>query len=152
MAFIRLSTVAPDITRALETQSIEVLGLVAQSAALWTVRQLALDDPRISAATNALLSGERGDSKVRQAVKALADELDEAAWEIQDRIESGDASEEAYSQMFCRSRAATALWYALDTTDLTAALETVYEAQAATDPDSIRKVVYAVIDGRFADE
>jgi hypothetical protein len=147
LSFVRLSTVAPDLVHAMEEQPKRVLEIISVNIAKWAVKELNLTDPRIVRGITALETGRRGDSSDRESVKEIADELDVQAWGIQDLIESGETTEDDYVAVFDKSRAATALWSALGADALEAALDSVYEAQAARDPDSVRNVVYAIIDG-----
>ena len=72
-----------------------------------------------------------GESPERDALKVLVDELDERAWDVQDEVDAGRAPQEAYLVAFSLARAASAVWFALDSDALQTALEAVYEAQAA---------------------
>jgi hypothetical protein len=62
----------------------------------------------------------------------ITEELDETAWDVQDKVDEGLIPEQAYLDAFSKARAVAAVGCALETDPLQAALESVYEAQAAT--------------------
>jgi hypothetical protein len=76
----------------------------------------------------------------------LVEQLDERAWDIQDRQASGTAADVDYLSAFGLARAASAIWYALDGSALQAAMESVYEAHAASgELETMRALVYTVL-------
>lgn len=82
----------------------------------------------------------------RDALKVLVDELDERAWDVQDEVTAGRAPQEAYIVAFSLARAASAVWFALDSDELHAALEAVNEAQAARgDLAGVRRRVQSLL-------
>jgi hypothetical protein len=110
--------------------------------------QTSLVDPRVQPALALLVENLHGTGEPaeRAAIQALTDELDEAGWEVQERLESGDASEGDYLVAFRLARAAATLWFALSTDPMEAAAESIYEANAATgDLDIVRKAVALAI-------
>jgi hypothetical protein len=119
----------------------------AQRRAALAVSRLARDrvgiaDPRLGSALERLQAGEYGDSPQRGAVLALTEELDEAAWDVNRRVEAGEADKADYLKAFRKARAANAVWYALDPDPMAAAAETTYEALAAVDDhEAVRKAV-----------
>lgn len=138
----RLSSVAPDLVAQLEQHAPELLRKVAGSAADLAVERTQLVDQRLDAALTALRDGRLGDTAERSEVHYLVDELDEIAWDAQEKAESGLVSRQTYSAAFRRARAAASVGFALDSDALNAALEAVYEAQAAVaDLDLVRRVV-----------
>lgn len=142
----RLATIAPDLVASLEHQQPRRLRLVAAGAAGLAVERVRLRDPRLEAALGALREGRLGDTSERTGVQCLAREIDEIAWEAQDRAETGDGSREAYLSAFREARAAAAVGFALEADALTAALEAVYEAHAAVkDLQALRSVVIAAL-------
>jgi hypothetical protein len=79
-------------------------------------------------------------------MQALVDELDEAAWEIQERVHSGRLPKDEYLQAFRKARAASAVAFALEPDPRTAALEAVCEAQsAAGDLSPVSAVVLDIL-------
>lgn len=144
----RLSSVAADLAQQLATGQPARLRLAAAGAVHLAVERTELAAPQLDAALVALQEGKFGGSPERSAVLQLADELDEIAWDLQQRSEAGNASQEAYLAAFGRARAAAAIGFALDGDALTAALEAVYEAQAAVaDLGAIRAAVGSAMRG-----
>jgi hypothetical protein len=127
----RLSGVAADLAGQLETGEPAWLRQAAAGAVRLAVERTELVSPVLDAALVALQEGRFGGSPERSAVLRLADELDGIAWDLQQRSEAGHVPQEAYLAAFGRARAAAAAGFALDGDALTAALEAVYEAQAA---------------------
>jgi hypothetical protein len=143
----RLSTVAPDLAGRLEKQSPERLKIVAANAANLAVTRTQLADPRLDVALASLRDGGTDNTAERYGVQQLTNELDEIAWNAQEMAETGAASREEYSAAFRRARAAASVDFALDSDALSAALEAVYEAQAAVaDLEAMRVVVNAVLE------
>lgn len=101
--------------------------------ATWVAQRVNLRDERIMIGLAALSGNEVIPDGTRLAIRQLADELDEAAWDKQDLVETGAATEAEYETAFGLARAATAVLFALDDVDADAAAETCYEAQAAVD-------------------
>lgn len=128
----RLATVAPDLVGALERQTDQRQRKVATAVSSWIVDRVGLVDPRVDAALAGLRDQRFDSTPERDALQKLAEELDERAWDIQDRVEEGLAPQERYFAAFALARAANAVWFALDRDAGEAVLEAVYEAQAAT--------------------
>jgi hypothetical protein len=138
----RLSTIAPDLVALLEQQQSEQLRRVAAKAANLAIERTDLSEPRLDDALAALREGRLGSTPERSAVHYLTDELDAIAWDAQEKMEAGIGSRQDYSTAFRRARAAASVGFALDANALTAALESVYEAQAAVaDLDAMRVLV-----------
>lgn len=138
----RLSTVAIDLVHQIEGLPSGVLRRVAAEAAALAVERTQLADPRLGPALGALSASNSGMPAARRAVEQLAEELDERAWDIQELVDAGAASEEAYVEAFRQARAAAAVSYALDPDPQTAAFESVYEAHAAVvDLGAVRMAV-----------
>lgn len=129
----RLATIAPDLDRALTRASSAGQRAVSIAAAEFAVRRTRLTGPEIDAALAAARDDRFGDTRERAAIQTLAERLDERQWEIKERVDSGQASAEEQLAAFSAARAATALYYALDADTPRAALESTYEANAATD-------------------
>lgn len=129
---VRLATVAPDLVQVLERKAPARLRTIAAEVSEWIVGQVALVDPRVDAALAAVREAQVGDSPERDSLKVLVDELDERAWDTQDQLEEGSATQQQYLDAFALARTASAVWFALDMDALQSALECVYEAQAAT--------------------
>jgi hypothetical protein len=140
----RLSTVAPDLAAWLEHQSPERLRGAAANAAHLAVEWTRLSEPRLDAALTVLRNGQFGRMAERAGVQQLVDELDAAAWDLHEKAEVGAVPYEAYSAAFRRARAAASVGFALGSDALSAALEAVYEAHAATaDLDAVQAAAKA---------
>lgn len=98
----------------------------ARAAVRVALARHAIDDPRLAAAVAVLDAGGYGATDERAAVVRLVEELDEVAWDEQDR-----GAEEQYGIAFMRARAANAVVAALDSDPESAAYEAAYEANAA---------------------
>ncbi len=132
MSLTRLGTLDPELARrvlAAPEAACRSLAAGAAEAALSVVGAPA--DERLLAAREAVRLGNVGDSHVRSALQTLVEELDEAAWDIQDQVEAGRRPYEEYQSAFERARAINALWFALDPDPRVAAGEACYEALAA---------------------
>jgi hypothetical protein len=140
----RLGTIAPDLVEQLEGESDQRLRRVTEAVVPTALTAASVDDDRSDRALAALRAGRYGDSEERAAMKTLTDELDEVAWDIQDRTGAGEADEVDYLAAFRRARAAMALWFALDDDPAVAAMESIYEARAATDDQAVRRDLDAV--------
>ncbi|MGH8878490.1 MAG: hypothetical protein ACRD0P_14290 [Stackebrandtia sp.] len=102
-----------------------------------------LDDDRIDAAREALAAGQLGECPAREAVRKLAHDLDESAWDIQDADGDGDS----FQRAFAKARAAASFECAFDTDSLTAAGEAAYEAgYAIGDGETVRVAIAKVLD------
>lgn len=118
---------------------------VARAVAVAALERTHLADERITQALEALRRGHVGDRPEREALVAFVDELDAAAFDAQDRLDAGAASDAEYADAFRKARAATALLSAFDSDPATAAADAVYEAYHAFDEDvtAIREVINA---------
>lgn len=143
MTMWRLSAIAPDIAQELERSPAAHLRILAERLAKAAIQHHRLDDTRIDAALRALREQRYGSSRERLDLRTLVDDLDEAAWVLQERVEANRAPESDYIGAFERARAAMALWFALDEDPLAAAVEAAYEAEAATDDRTLRREVAA---------
>jgi len=138
----RLSTIAEDLAERLSRQSAGRLRRVAAAAAGLAVERTELADPRLDAALAAIRDCDPAAVAELSQVLALTEELDEIAWDAQEQAEAGVLPEQAYLAAFARARAAASVGFALGPDALHAALESVYEAQAAVgDLDAIRVAV-----------
>ena len=141
----RLSSIAPGLAERLEGQEPERLRVVAAKAAALAVLDTGMS-AILSGGLVALRDGRFGNSADRAGVLRLVDELDAAAWDLQEQSENDAGSPEAYLSAFRRARAAAAVGFALDSDAVTAALESVYEAEAAvSDPEAVVAVAEAAL-------
>lgn len=142
----RLATVAPDIVDALGRKPPAQLRAIAMAVSEWIVDDVGLVDPRLDEAFVTLRDMRFGASPARDALMALVDELDESAWDLQDEVDAGRAPQQEYLDAFSRARAASTVWFALDSDALQSALEALYEAQAARgDLNGVRRRVQELL-------
>lgn len=120
----RLATVAPDLVPRLDTCSEDELRDVVAVVVREAVARSGLDDPAVWTVLGQIGAGDSAGSATAQEVAAR---LDEEAWEIQ---ESDEGDSPRYLAAFQRARAASAVAFAVGP-DRAAALESIYEAQAA---------------------
>jgi hypothetical protein len=100
-----------------------------------------LHDQRVVAGLAILRRSAFGETVERGDRKTFEEELDNIAWNTQDRSEQCTASKEDYLKAFARARAAATLRFALDQDPLKAALESAYEACAATSREEVSAIV-----------
>ena len=113
----RLEAIAPDLVEQIEREPEARLRAVAEGVAAAALR---IDTPiRIDGV------------------------LDEAAWDLQERMDAGQAAHDEYLAAFRRARAVTSLWFALDSDPMVAAMEASYEARAAADDAAVRREITA---------
>ena len=144
----RLFTVAADLADQLSREPPGRLRRVAAAAAGFAVERVGLADPRLEVTLAGLRDGVPAVPTEHADVVAMAEELDEAAWDMQDLAEAGLVSEHAYLAAFARARAAASVVSAVDPDPLQAGVESVYEAHAATgDLEAVRQVVTAALAG-----
>ncbi len=127
----RLDSIAPELVARITGASPQQQRRIAVEAASLAVTAVGLHNPATEHALRVLRAGGL-DSQVRQAVEQLVEQLDETAWDLQEQAEGGRAEQAAYQQAFQRARAASSLAFALADDPQAAALEGVYEAEAAT--------------------
>jgi hypothetical protein len=146
----RLSTVAADLAEQLEPLPATLLRRIAAEAAEFAVARTLLADPRLNGALAALRDGVQPSQGERSAVRQLTEELDEAAWDAQDKADEGTLPQQDYLDAFARARAAASVGFASEPDALRAALESVYEAQAAVaDIDAVRTALHATLAGEL---
>ncbi|MGH3799087.1 MAG: hypothetical protein ACRDTD_02960 [Pseudonocardiaceae bacterium] len=147
MTKLALKKVAPDIVDLLEQADDAARRRAATAAVELALQRIDLRAPQVADAKAALAAGRLGDTPERTAVEALTEELDEAAWDLQEQVESGLESQELYLAAFAKARAAAALAFAFEPNPLDAAFEVIYEANfAVQDLEDLKAVVTAAID------
>jgi hypothetical protein len=142
----RIDTVVPGVAEELKALDLSLLRRVAEAAAREAMRARPLHDRRAEAALKNITDRRYGATPEREAVQALADELDEEYWELEppEDVAAREPFSDERLEAFARARVASTLWSALDPDPRAAALEALYEAWAATGQDGA--VVRAVID------
>jgi hypothetical protein len=146
MTKLVLKKLAPDIVDLLEQADDAARRRAMIAAVELALQKSDLRVPQVVEAKTALAAGRTGDTPERAAVQALTDELDRAAWDLQDQVESGSAPQELYSAAFAKARAAAALAFAFEPNSLDGAFDVIYEANfAVEDLEGLRAVVTAAV-------
>lgn len=130
----RLELVEPDFARSLQQRDPRELRQIAALAADHALERFPIDDSRVSNAREKLRRGETGAGIERDQLMTLVEEFDELGFDLGDTLDADGqgANREAYLEAYYRARAAHALWFALDDDPVLAALDALYEAEAAT--------------------
>jgi hypothetical protein len=133
MTEVVLTKISPVLVTTLRALDPPTLRMVTARACALAVRSAGLDDARVFRALGALEAGSLGDDALRSDVHACTEELDEAAWDIQERVETGNATGAEYHVAFARARAASAVDQAFGADPSAAAFNAFYEAHFAID-------------------
>lgn len=137
---VRLAAIAPDLVSRLDSRSDTELANIVAVVAREAAARSGLDEPPVASALDRVGTGETSLSD-RSAVEELAARLDEHAWDIQESDDDAGHDSQRYLVAFQRARAASAVAFALDR-DRGAALESIYEAQAALGSiDAMRQLI-----------
>jgi hypothetical protein len=145
VTFTRLQTADPDLVDELRAASPTAQRRAARAAAETAVQHTGVNSPILDLVLPRL-GDATPDTNLRTQVAALVEELDERAWAIQDQVEAGAQTQHDYLTAFAAARAAAAVLAALDTDPEQAALESAYEAQAATaDITPVHDAVHAAL-------
>lgn len=114
---------------------------VAVAVARFAIEHTSLEDPMVARGLDVLHAASIGDADLRREIMSRVEALDEIQWDLQDAVDEGRASEAEQLAAFERARAANSVYYALSLDPLEAALESTYEANAATGQlDRLREV------------
>lgn len=139
---IRLETVDPGLVALVEGAADDRRRGAALAAAEFARARSGLSNGRVETLLRLVGSGMVGDTAERRAVEAVVESLDERQWDLQDRVDAGDAAVADYLQAFAQARAASSAAFAADPDARVAALEALYEAHAAVDDlDGLRRAV-----------
>jgi len=130
---LRLETVDARLVALVEGASDDRRRRAALAAAEFAKVRTGLRDDSVDALLSAVGRGEVGDTEEHRAVVAVVESLDARQWELQDRVDAGDAAVEEHLRAFSVARAASAAAFAADGDARVAALEALYEAHAAVD-------------------
>lgn len=140
-----LSLVLPDLVDPLASADPVALQRAVSAGIQLALARTRLADARIDLALAALATGATN-GPAHEAVSALVDDLDEKAFDLQDRLEAGENVEGEHRLAFARARAAAAVAMAFDRDALHGAFESLYEAHfAVEDPGDLRATVLAAL-------
>jgi hypothetical protein len=127
-----LAQVSPALVEMVRQSDEDTRHQLVERACLLAVQRADVADPNLAEALDAIRSRSFGSQELRSRIDALTNELDETAWDLQDRVDAGDASEDEYRQAFAKARAVAAIGFALDGS-LAASFDSLYEAYHAID-------------------
>ncbi|MEU0092661.1 hypothetical protein [Kribbella sp. NPDC006257] len=127
-----LTQISPELVDLLRQSPDETRHRLVERACLLAVQRTKVADPKVTEALDAIRSRSFGIEDLRSRIDDLTQELDEAAWDIQERVDTGDANRDEYRRAFGKARAVAAVGFALDDS-LTASFDSLYEAYYAID-------------------
>jgi hypothetical protein len=127
-----LMQISPELVDKLRRSGDETRHRIVERACLLAVQRADVAAPTLTEALDVIHRRSFGVPDLRSQVDGLAQELDEIAWDIQDRIGTGGATEAEYRRAFVKARAAAAIGFALDGS-LSASFDSLYEAYYAID-------------------
>ena len=144
-----LSLYSPRLAAACDSAGEPGLRTMAEIGARIAVSETGLASPAVNDAVAALLAGRFGPGPVRDSLAAFVAELDSEAFDLEDAIADGQATEDEYLVVFQRARSATSLMWSLHEDAKTAAGNALYEAIAALgeDPRRLEDALLAARDG-----
>lgn len=139
----RLQSIAPQLAHRLGASSPTANHRVSRLAAEFAVSTSGVSHAELLRLFDRLCSEQQLDSTAANKLTNIVESLDEAAGQIQDKVEAGTASPDEYVVAFDFARGAAAVAYAVAGN----ASEAVYEASATIDdPESL----WALVDGALA--
>ncbi|MFI7603244.1 hypothetical protein [Actinoplanes sp. NPDC049681] len=127
-----LIQISPELVDMLRQSDDDTRHQIVERACLLALQRADVADPKLTEALNAIGRRSFGNPDLRNQVDALTQQLDEIAWDTQDRVEAGDAVGDEYRRAFMKARAAAAIGFALDGS-LAASFDSLYEAYHAID-------------------
>ena len=128
-----LEDVSPDLAGKLQWASAAKQRAACLAACEFAVGQAKIEHPLVDRALKKLRSAGVLLPAEKDELDALAAQLDEDYFDLQEAAEEGRASTQDYLAVFAKARAVAALSCAGDEDTLRAATEAVYEAAATTD-------------------
>jgi hypothetical protein len=106
-----------------------------EKACVQAIDRSGLVDARIAEAIDSLLHHEFSNASLIGQVSNLTRQLDDIAWDLQERVEKEAASKREYETAFARARASAAVGFAMQDT-LNSAFDALYEAYFAINVDT----------------
>jgi hypothetical protein len=126
-----LAQISPALVERLRQSEDDVRNGLVERVCLLAVERADVADPTLAEGLDAIRSRRFGNQELRSRLDVLTEELDEAAWDIQDDDDAGD---DEYWRAFVKARAAAAVAFAVDGT-LEASFDSLYEAYHAIDDE-----------------
>lgn len=128
-----LEDLSPDLAAKLQRASAAKQRAASLAACEFAVAHARVEHPLIDKALKTLREGGVLLPEDKAELDALAAQLDEDYFALQEAAEEGQASTEDYMRVFAQARAVAALSCAGDEDALQAATDAIYEAAAKTD-------------------
>jgi hypothetical protein len=127
-----LVRISPELVDTLRRSADDMRHQMVENACTLAVERTGVADPRVTEALDAIRQRIFSDSSLRRQIDALRQELDEIAWDTQDRVEAGGSTESEYLHNFAKARAVAAIGSALEGS-LASSFDSLYEAYYAID-------------------
>ena len=142
----RLFLVSPKVAEQIRQCGPDQLRNVVCRACSTAVQLTGLTDERVTTALGLICDG-RGDDTLAGEMSGLVQELDNDAWDLQDKVEIGEAEQADCVRAFAKARAAASVAFAIRRTDVSA-VESLYESfHAINDFATFTRVVEAALGG-----
>jgi hypothetical protein len=129
----RLETLLPDLAGTLQRASATKPRAASLAALEFVIARAKVEHPLVQKALEKVRAAGVLTPKDKAELNALAAQLDEDYFALQEAAEEGRASTEDYMRLFGQARAVAALSFAGGEDALQAATEAIYEAAATTD-------------------
>ncbi len=129
----RLELLDKELSARLERASNSQLRKAAKVACRFALDRASASHPILDRSLEAIELGNYEDSTFTAQLESFVNQLDEIQWDLQEKMDEGNAELSAYLAAFQRARAANSVYFALNADALVAATESIYEAHAATD-------------------
>lgn len=129
----RLETLSPDLAGTLQRASAAKQRAASLAASEFAIARAKVEHPLVQRALEKVRRAGVLTPEDKAELDALAGQLDEEYFALQEAAEEGRASTEDYMRMFGQARAVAALAFAGGEDALQAATEAIYEAAATTD-------------------
>jgi hypothetical protein len=143
----RLEILSPDVADKLQRASAAKQRAASLAACEFAVAHTRVEHRLVDEALRTLRAAGVLTPNEKAELDALAAQLDEDYFALQEAAEEGQASTEDYLAMFAKARAVAALACAGDENALQAATEAIYEAAAtADDKDGLLACILAVLE------
>jgi hypothetical protein len=108
-----MSGIADDLVQYVDSVSPSHKRRIAEAVARWALSHVGESGQAIDQANECLRLGLFGDSPERRLVERHVEQLDELAWDAQDREKLVDATPGEYDAVFSLARAVHSLWFAM---------------------------------------
>lgn len=129
----RLETLSPDLAVKMQRASAAKQRAASLAACEFAISHAKVEHPLVKQALKKVRAAGVLTPKEKAELDALAAQLDEEYFALQEAAEEGQASSEDYMRVFGQARAVAALAFAGGEDAFQAATEAIYEAAATTD-------------------